>query len=149
MDDVIQIAYQIEDNMKLHSSMKPFVENVPRCVAYNDGGSSSKQITQSVISSSRPNRQFSPSKSIGSEGSVSKSKGDQCYNCKGYGHHKSQCPSKFMGLTEKQPLEKDELEEVYELTDDMVLECKRELAEEAKERVARGFSGLMHLMFMM
>ena len=55
-----------------------------------------------------------------------------------------------MGLTEKQSLEKDELEEkVYEPTNDMVSECERELPEETKERAARGFSELMYSMFMM
>ena len=46
-------------------------------------------------------------------------------------------------------LEEDKMEEVYEPTDEMVSECERELAEEAKERAARGFSRLMHPMFMM
>lgn len=54
-----------------------------------------------------------------------------------------------MGLTKKKSVVKDELKEVYEPTDDMISECKRELVQEAKEKAARGFLGLMHPMFMM
>lgn len=59
MDDAIQIAFQIEDNIKLHSSKKLFMENVPRSMVYNGGGSASRQVsrtqTQTVTSSLRPN----------------------------------------------------------------------------------------------
>lgn len=41
------------------------------------------------------------------------------------------------------------MEEVYEPTDEMVSEYERELAKEVKKIVSKGFSGLMHLMFMM
>lgn len=54
-----------------------------------------------------------------------------------------------MGLTKKKSIEKDELEEVYEPIEDMILECERELAKEAKERAAKGFLGLMYPMSMM
>lgn len=88
--------------------------------------------------------QFSPSRSRGSDGSVSNPKGDQCNNCKGYEHHKSQCLSKFIGLTEKKLVEEDELEKVYEPTKVIVLEAK---ANEAKERAAKGITSLIHPMF--
>lgn len=63
----------------------------------------------------------------------------------GFGHHKSQCPSKFVGITYKIHSQDDS--EWEEPTDKMISECERKLTNEAKERAAKGFIGLMHPMF--
>lgn len=51
-----------------------------------------------------------------------------------------------MGITDKiQPQDDDSKWE--ETIEDMISECEQELAEEAKERAAKGLIGLMHPMF--
>lgn len=55
----------------------------------------------------------------------------------------------FLSLTEKKSVKNDELKKVYKPIKDMVSKCERELAKKAKERVAKGFSGLIHPMFKM
>lgn len=72
---------------------------------------------------------------------------DQCFNCNGFEYHRSQCPSKFMGMTNKQPTEEDDIEEVYEPTLEMILEVEALEEEEARERGAKGFLGVMCHMF--
>lgn len=52
------------------------------------------------------------------EGSALRSKGSQCYTCKGYGHLQAQCPNHVVGLSNKQSLE----EEVYIQHQSMILE---------------------------
>lgn len=75
---------------------------------------------------------------------------DQCFNCKGYGHHKSQCPSKFMGFAKKKLVEEDDIEEeVYEPSTKVILKAEALEEGEAKERAETGFIGILHSMLAM
>lgn len=123
--------------MQMHYTKKPIMESV------TVGHSSSSRFMHQAKTSSPPrsSRQFLPSKN---RGSTSRPKTDKCFNYKGFGHHKSQCPSKFMGIPNK--IQSPDDSEWEKPTYEMISECEQELAEVEKKAV-KGFTRLMHHMF--
>lgn len=146
LDDAIQVAYQINENMNDLSYKLLIVESSSKCVIA--GYSSFSRSIHQTKTSSPPRSlfQFSPSKSRGFKGSTSKPKTDQCFTCKGFGHHKSQYPSKFVGITYKST-EEDDLEEVYEPTLEMISEIEALEEEEARVKGVKSILGIMCPMF--
>lgn len=94
--------------------------------------------------------QFSSSRSGGFERYTFRTKTDQCFNFKGFGHHESQCPSKFLGLAGKKSREEDDIEEEgYKPSIELILETGALEEEETKARAKIGFVGLLHHMLAM
>lgn len=105
LDDAIQIAYQIDENLNSISYKKPFMESAPRSVMANNGYSNSKAASKPQVndasSSVKPAHNYTPPRSRDFEGCTSVSKGSQCHICKGYGCFKAQCPNRVVGLSNK------------------------------------------------
>lgn len=101
-----------------------------------DHSSSSRSMHHARTSSPpRSSCQFSLSRS---RGSTSRSKTKQCFNYKGFRHHRFQCPSKFVEITKKIHTHEDDFEEkVDESSEEMILKAVVAEVEEDKERTTK------------